>query len=133
VFSLGDVAGLPTSKTAGALRGEAPVTASNVIAYLEGRPPMAHYDGYNNVVMAEFDYSQQPVSSFLVDPTKERWSMWLMKTKVLPWLYWNRMIKGLPHESRFLKPFSPLIHALRLDYRESAQAPTEMMQSTNQC
>jgi sulfide:quinone oxidoreductase len=44
--------------------------------------------------------------------------MWLMKTKMLPWLYWNRMIKGLPHESRYLKPFTPLIHALRLDYRE---------------
>jgi sulfide:quinone oxidoreductase len=129
VFSLGDVAGLPTSKTAGAVRGEAPVTAANVIAFLEGRPLQAHYDGYtvcplitgyNNVVMAEFDYSQQPISSFLVDPTKERWSMWLMKTKMLPWLYWNRMIKGLPHESRYLKPFAPLIHALRLDYREPA-------------
>lgn len=33
--------------------------------------------------------------------------MWLMKTKMLPWLYWNRMIKGLPHESRYLKPFAP--------------------------
>lgn len=127
VFSLGDVAGLPTSKTAGAVRGEAPVTAANVISFLEGRPLTAHYDGYtvcplitgyNNVVMAEFDYSLQPISSFLVDPTKERWSMWLMKTKMLPWLYWNRMIRGLPHESRYLKPFAPLVHLLRLDYRE---------------
>ncbi len=74
--------------------------------------------GYNHVVMAEFDYSQKPVSSFLIDPTKERWSMWLMKTKMLPWLYWNRMIKGLPHESRYLKLFAPLVHVLRLDYRE---------------
>jgi sulfide:quinone oxidoreductase len=130
VFSLGDVAGLPTSKTAGAVRGEAPVTAANVLSFLEGRPLTAHYDGYtvcplitgyNNVVMAEFDYIQQPISSFLVDPTKERWSMWLMKTKMLPWLYWNRMIKGLPHESRYLKPFAPLVHLLRLDYREPAQ------------
>jgi sulfide:quinone oxidoreductase len=127
VFSLGDVAGLPTSKTAGAVRGEAPVTAANVLAFLEGRELSSHYDGYtvcplitgyNNVVMAEFDYSQKPISSFLVDPTKERWSMWLMKTKMLPWLYWNRMIKGLPHESRYLKPLAPLVHLLRLDYRE---------------
>lgn len=66
VFSLGDVAGLPTSKTAGAVRGEAPVTVANVLSFLEGRPLTAHYDGYtvcplitgyNNVVMAEFDYS----------------------------------------------------------------------------
>lgn len=131
VFTLGDVSGLPTSKTAGAVRGEAPVTAANVLAFLDGRPLTAQYDGYsvcplitgyNNVVMAEFDYSQMPVSSFLVDPTKERWSMWLMKTRMLPWLYWNRMLKGLPHESRYLKPFAPLVRLLRLNYREPTAA-----------
>jgi sulfide:quinone oxidoreductase len=134
VFSLGDVAGLPTSKTAGAVRGEAPVTAANVLAFLEGRQLSSHYDGYtvcplitgyNNVVMAEFDYSQKPISSFLIDPTKERWSMWLMKTKMLPWLYWNRMIKGLPHESRYLKPLAPLVHLLKLDYREPKAGPED--------
>jgi sulfide:quinone oxidoreductase len=127
IFALGDVSGLPTSRTAGAVRGEAPVTAANVLAYLDGLPLKAHYDGYTvcplitgygSVVMAEFDYTQKPVSSFLVDPTKERWSMWLMKTRLLPWLYWNRMIKGFPHEGAFLKPWAPLIHLLRLDYRE---------------
>jgi sulfide:quinone oxidoreductase len=114
------VAGLPTSKTAGAARGEAPVTVTvtlaNLLSFLEGRPLTAHCDGYtvcplitghSNVVMAEFGYSQQPISSFLIDPTRERWSMWLMKTRMLPWLYWNRMIKGLPHESRCLRPFQP--------------------------
>jgi sulfide:quinone oxidoreductase len=134
VFSLGDVAGLPTSKTAGAVRGEAPVTAANVLAFLEGRQLTSQYDGYtvcplitgyDNVVMAEFDYSQKPISSFLVDPTKERWSMWLMKTKMLPWLYWNRMIKGLPHESRYLKPLAPLVHLLGLDYREPKAGPED--------
>ena len=131
VFSLGDVAGLPTSKTAGAVRGEAPVTAANVLSFLEGHPLTAHYDGYtvcplitgyNNVVMAEFDYSQKPISSFLLDPTKERWSLWLMKTRMLPWLYWNRMIKGLPHEGHYLRPFRPLVHLIRLDYREPSVA-----------
>lgn len=142
VFSLGDVASLPTSKTAGAVRGEAPVTVTNLLAFLEGRPLSAHYDGYtvcplitgyNNVVMAEFDYSQKPVSSFLIDPTKERWSMWLMKTKMLPWLYWNRMIKGLPHESRYLKPFAPLVRALRLDYREPNAAELEAAGQAGNC
>jgi sulfide:quinone oxidoreductase len=134
VFALGDVAALPTSKTAGAVRGEAPVTASNVLAFLDRQSLKAEYDGYtvcplitgyNNVVMAEFDYSQQPISSFLVDPTKERWSMWLMKTRLLPWLYWNRMLKGLPHESRYLRPFAPLVHWLGLDYREPKDVKTD--------
>lgn len=142
VFSLGDVAALPTSKTAGAVRGEAPVTVANVLAFLEGRPLTAHYDGYtvcplitgyNNVVMAEFDYEQKPVSSFLVDPTKERWSMWLMKTKLLPWLYWNRMIKGLPHESRYLKPLAPLVHALKLDYHEPKEADLDAAGQAGSC
>jgi sulfide:quinone oxidoreductase len=48
--------------------------------------------------------------------------MWLMKTRMLPWLYWNRMIKGLPHEGRYLRPFRPLVHLLRLDYREPSAA-----------
>lgn len=128
VFSLGDVAGLPTSKTAGAARAQAPVVAANVLAFLEGRALPAHYDGYtvcplitgyNNVVMAEFNYSQRPISSFLVDPTKERWSMWLMKTRLLPWLYWHRMLPGLPHEGRYLQGLKPLAHLLRLDYRDT--------------
>jgi sulfide:quinone oxidoreductase len=134
VFCLGDVAGLPTSKTAGAVRGEAPVVSANLLAFLDGKPLDAQYDGYTvcplitgygNVVMAEFDYSQKPVSSFLVDPTKPRWSMWLMKTRLLPWLYWNRMLPGKPHESRYLKPFAPLVHLLRLDYRESDSSEAE--------
>lgn len=36
-------------------------------------------------MMAEFDYGQTPFRSFLVDPTRERWSMWLVKTRLLPW------------------------------------------------
>jgi hypothetical protein len=43
--------------------------------------------------------------------------MWLLKTKLLPWLYWNRMLPDYPHEGRHLKPRAPLVHALRLDYR----------------
>jgi len=126
VFALGDVAGLPTSRTAGAVRVEAPVVAANLLAHLEGRPLEARYDGYTvcplitgygSVVMAEFDYRQEPVSSFLVDPTRERWSLWLMKTRLLPWLYWNRMLPGHPHEGHYLRPLAPLVRALGLDYR----------------
>ncbi|MCP9800034.1 FAD/NAD(P)-binding oxidoreductase [Synechococcus sp. RedBA-s] len=126
VFSLGDVSSLPTSKTAGAVRGEAPVLVANLLSQLDGKPLQARYDGYSvcplitgygRVVMAEFDYDLQPVSSFQIDPTRERWSMWLMKTKGLPWIYWNRMLKGQPHESRYLKPFKPLAKALGLAYK----------------
>jgi hypothetical protein len=71
--------------------------------------------GFGNVVMAEFDDGGQPVSSFLVDPTRERWSLWRLKTRVLPWLYWHRVLRGLTHGGRYLKPLAPLVHGLRLD------------------
>ena len=111
VFSLGDVSGMPNSKTAAAVRGQAPVLTANLLAHLDGQPLEAAYDGYSccplitgygKTIMAEFNYEQQPVPSFPLDPTQERWSMWLVKTKVLPWLYWNRMLKGGDHERRFM-------------------------------
>ena len=111
VFALGDVSGMPNSKTAAAVRGQAPVLVSNLLALLDGQPLTARYDGYSccplitgygKTIMAEFNYEQQPVPSFPLDPTKERWSMWVVKTSVLPWLYWNRMLRGQPHERRYM-------------------------------
>jgi sulfide:quinone oxidoreductase len=127
VFALGDVSSLPTSKSLAAIRGQAPVLVANLLAQLDGRPLAAHYDGYtacplitsfHSVVMAEFDYDLQPVSSFLVDPTQERWSMFLVETRVFPWVYWHRVLKGRLHESRFLKPFKPLVRRLGLAFEQ---------------
>ena len=111
VFAIGDVSGMPNSKTAAAVRGQAPVLVTNLLAQLEGGQGQGSYDGYSccplitgygKTIMAEFNYEQQPVPSFPLDPTKERWSMWVMKTAVLPWVYWNRMLKGGDHERRFI-------------------------------
>jgi sulfide:quinone oxidoreductase len=111
VFSLGDVSGMPNSKTAAAVRAQAPVLVTNLLALLDGRSGQGHYDGYSccplitgygKVIMAEFNYDQQPVPSFPLDPTVERWSMWVMKKDVLPWVYWNRMLRGAQHERRFI-------------------------------
>jgi len=111
VFSLGDVSGMPNSKTAAAVRAQAPVLVANLLAQLEGGRGTARYDGYSccplitgygKVIMAEFNYDQQPVPSFPLDPTVERWSMWVMKKDVLPWIYWNRMLQGGEHERRFI-------------------------------
>jgi hypothetical protein len=67
----------PTAKTAAAIRKQAPVVAAHVLAALKGREASAVYDGYSacplittdhTVMLMEFDYSRQPVSSFLVNP-----------------------------------------------------------------
>jgi sulfide:quinone oxidoreductase len=111
VFAIGDVSGMPNSKTAAAVRGQAPVLVANLLAQLDGGKGSGSYDGYSccplitgygKTIMAEFNYKQEPTPSFPLDPTVERWSMWWVKVNLLPWLYWNRMLKGADHERRFM-------------------------------
>ena len=114
VFSLGDSSSLPTSKTAAAVRKEAPVVVANILALMSKKNADDKYNGYaccplitgyGKTIMAEFDYSKQPLPSFPLDPTQERYSMWLVKKYALPWVYWNRMLKGAsfePDSWRFL-------------------------------
>jgi sulfide:quinone oxidoreductase len=103
VFALGDAAGLPTSKTGAAIRKQAPVLVHNLLAAMNGKPCDAAYDGYTScpvvtgygrMVLAEFDYDNKPKESFPIDQSKERYSMWLLKTQVLPRLYWHGMLRG---------------------------------------
>jgi sulfide:quinone oxidoreductase len=112
VFSLGDASSLPTSRTAAAIRKQAPTLVENLLALITTRKLTGQYDGYTccplitgygKTIMAEFDYNGQPISTFPIDPTQERYSMWLVKRYVLPWLYWNRMLKGKPFEGDMLK------------------------------
>lgn len=118
VFSLGDASSLPTSKTAAAVRKQAPALVDNLLAHMQGRPGTATYNGYtccplitgyNSTIMAEFSYGNKLDPSFPLDPTKERYSMWLAKTIALPWLYWNRMLRGKPFEADTLKPLNKLL------------------------
>jgi sulfide:quinone oxidoreductase len=103
VFSLGDCASLPTSKTAAAIRKQAPICAANLAAAMQGVQLPQVYDGYTScplitgfgkLVLAEFNYDKVPTESFPFDQSKERYSMWLLKRYLLPWIYWNGMLKG---------------------------------------
>lgn len=112
IFSLGDASSLPTSKTAAAIRKQAPVVVENLLASIKSATINAKYNGYTccplvtgfgKTIMAEFDYDKKPNSTFPFNPAKERYSMWLMKRYVLPWVYWRRMLKGKPFEGDMLK------------------------------
>lgn len=112
IFSLGDASSLPTSKTAAAVRAEAPVLVQNLLSLMASQELKQQYDGYaccplitgyGKVILAEFDYEQKPTPSFPLDPTKERYSMWLLKKYGLPYIYWNRMLQGKPFERNLLK------------------------------
>ncbi len=103
IFSLGDASSLPTSKTGAAIRKQAPVVVSNLLALMDDKNLPAQYTGYTScplvtgygkLILAEFDYDNQPMETFPFDQSKERWSMYQLKAKVLPWLYWNKILKG---------------------------------------
>ena len=46
------------------------------------------------VVLAEFGYGGTLLPTFPLDPTQARRSMWFLKATLLPWFYWNGMLKG---------------------------------------
>lgn len=103
VFALGDCSSLPTSKTGAAIRKQAPVLVSNLLASLQGREGSAAYDGYTScplvtgygkLILAEFNYKNEPLETFPFDQGKERASMYALKKWALPLLYWHGMLKG---------------------------------------
>lgn len=103
IFGIGDCSNLPTSKTGAAIRKQAPVVTSNLLAAIAKQPLKATYDGYTScplvtgigkLVLAEFNYKKVPEETFPVDQSKERWSMWILKRYLLPILYWHGMLKG---------------------------------------
>ena len=103
IFGIGDVTGVPNSKTGAAIRKQAPVVVENILAFLESKKAMAQYDGYSScplitgygkVVLAEFGYDGKLMPSFPFDQTKERRSMWILKKDLLPKMYWHGMMKG---------------------------------------
>lgn len=103
VFALGDCTNAPCSKTGAAIRKQAPVVVQNVLSVLANQQMTAEYTGYSacpiptkygKLMLAEFDYTNKPTMTFPVDQTKPRWTMWILKTKILPWLYWNKILKG---------------------------------------
>lgn len=104
VFALGDCTTTPNSKTGAAIRKQAPVLVANLLAAREGKSSVKQYDGYascpivtssKTCVMAEFDYELKRTPSFpVIDMTKERRDMYVLKRYFLPWMYWKMMLKG---------------------------------------
>ena len=107
VYGLGDVVNVPTAKTGAAIRKQAPVVVKHILAALSNQKATDSYEGYSScplvtgygsMVLAEFKYDNvrdsDPFLTKLVDTSKEQWSMWILKKYGLPWLYWNRMMKG---------------------------------------
>lgn len=103
IFSLGDVCSAPNAKTAAAVRKQAPVVAVNVLSVLSGAGPRAIYDGYGScpltvergkVILAEFGYGGKLLPTFPLDPKVPRRLAWKLKTRWMPSIYFDMMLKG---------------------------------------
>jgi len=103
IFGLGDAAGLPTAKTGAAIRKQVPIVAANLLAQMNKQPLPRKYNGYSScplttgygkLVLAEFDYDNQPQETFPFDQSKERWTMFFLKKYILPRLYWYFILRG---------------------------------------
>mgnify|MGYP003407327034 FL=1 len=111
VFGLGDVAALPTAKTGAAIRKQVPVVIDNLIKLMnnqhatnvsyEGYSSCPLVTGYGEMVLAEFNYKNEftpdpKLKQMLVfDSSKPHWRLWMLKKYMLPYLYWNKMLKGI--------------------------------------
>ncbi|MER1967171.1 FAD/NAD(P)-binding oxidoreductase [Castellaniella sp. GW247-6E4] len=103
VFGLGDCTSTPNSKTAAAIKGQAPVLVGNLLRALRGAGNTESYDGYaacplttsvGKVLLAEFTYGGAITPSFPVDPRVPRRVYWWLKRSFMPWFYWNILLKG---------------------------------------
>jgi sulfide:quinone oxidoreductase len=110
IFSLGDVAALPTAKTGAAIRKQVPIVVDNLdLLMKQHKMGTKAYNGYSScplvtdygkMVLAEFDYNNNFIPDpklkqmFISDSSKEHWRLWMLKKYGLPYLYWNKMMKG---------------------------------------
>lgn len=111
IFGLGDVAGLPTAKTGAAIRKQVPIVVENLMRLIASKEISdKKYNGYSScplvtdigkMVLAEFDYDKNFIPDpklkqlMISDSSKEHWRLWMLKKYMLPYLYWNKMMKGI--------------------------------------
>lgn len=103
IFALGDATNTPNAKTGAAVRKQAPVLVKNVLSFLKNEKLESQYSGYGScplvvgygkLILAEFGYDNKIMETFPFDQSKPRWSMFMLKRYVLPWLYWHKILKG---------------------------------------
>src|SRR5271168_4367047 len=118
VFAVGDVTSTPNSKTAAAVRKQAPVAVRNILKLMNGQAIDGGYDGYascplttakGKAIIAEFTYGGKVTPTLpILNPGKERRLGWWIKVSFLPTMYWNYMLKGYEwfpkHNTAFKEP-----------------------------
>ncbi|GMK54254.1 hypothetical protein CspeluHIS016_0108400 [Cutaneotrichosporon spelunceum] len=116
VFGLGDASSLPTSKTAAAITGQAPVLAHNLVSLIEtGQVGKARYDGYTScplftgrgsLLLAEFKYNTDLAETFsaFTNQSVPNRAFYHLTKDVFPRVYFSDLIKGTWFGSRAFFP-----------------------------
>jgi sulfide:quinone oxidoreductase len=104
VWACGDAAETGASRSGGALRKQTEVLAANLLAARRGEDLPEAYDGYSvcpytvsrsRVVFAEFDREHRLTPTVpLLRPQRARRSLFAVDRRVLPQVYWRRILKG---------------------------------------
>lgn len=103
VFGIGDCTSAPNSKTAAAIKSQAPVVVGNLLQAIAKEIVNHRYDGYaacpittenGKVLLAEFTYGGEVAPTFRVDPRLPRGFYWWLKRSFIPAFYWHWLLKG---------------------------------------
>lgn len=117
IFVIGDATNLPSSKAGSVAHFQADILLENFLNIIEGRKPLAHFDGHANCfiesgfgkgILIDFNYDTEPLPGKFPLPGIGPFSL-LEETKMnhygkimFRWTYWNFLVKGLelPIESQ---------------------------------
>ena len=106
IWGAGDVMNTTNAKTMAAARKQAPVIAQNICDAIDSKPASAEYDGYGScpltvekgrIVLAEFTYGGKVNPTFpgwVNEGTKPTRFAWILKVRILPFIYWSGMLRG---------------------------------------
>ncbi|SFV89896.1 hypothetical protein MNB_SV-4-733 [hydrothermal vent metagenome] len=103
VFGLGDVVGLSSGKSGGAVREQAIVLQDNIAAVMEGKAEPIVYEGYSvspiktcygRVMLAEYT-PKGLAPMFPLDPTTSRWIWWEVDLHLMRHAYFGLMMRGM--------------------------------------
>lgn len=97
-YALGDVAGLPTAKTASGARLQARILAQRIISLIEkGDSGSLKYDGeilcpvmtkFGKIMFSKYNYEKS------LSPPKETTLNWFLHVTLSKYLYWSLYLKG---------------------------------------
>lgn len=104
VFSCGDTAALPASKTAASAFSQIPVLVHNLNQLSQGEEPTAKYNGYGScplftgdkkLMLAEFAYGGEAKETFHSSQDKPSKLFYYLKKEVFPKVYFGLVPQGV--------------------------------------